>query len=114
MRSRRSAKASEPSMKAIAPMCRAGFPDSLRGEPSNRFESGPPHSGQNFLPDLLSASHLEQCIERPPSELQLPMDVTSDHGHGRAPPNEPVFRSSGPSFPLSPSRRNPLVLGDAN
>src|SRR5262249_20088933 len=36
MRSRRSAKATEPSMKAIAPMCRAGFPDSLR-EPSNRF-----------------------------------------------------------------------------
>src|SRR5262249_13157831 len=36
MRSRRSAKATEPRMKAIAPMCRAGFPDSLR-EPSIRF-----------------------------------------------------------------------------
>jgi signal transduction histidine kinase len=39
MRSRRSGKATEPSMKVIVPMCRAGFPDSLRGEPSNRLDA---------------------------------------------------------------------------
>src|SRR5215813_12030687 len=38
LRSRGSSKASEPIMKAIAPMCRAGFPGSLR-EPPNRFDA---------------------------------------------------------------------------
>jgi hypothetical protein len=28
----------------------------------HRFDSGPPHSGQNFLPDVLSVPHLEQCM----------------------------------------------------
>ena len=85
-------------MKAIAPMCRAGFPDSLRGEPSNRFESGPPHSGQNFLPDVLSASHLEQCIE-PPVRASTTYGCYIRPRAWKSPPNEPVFRSSDPRFP---------------
>jgi hypothetical protein len=75
----------------------------------HRFDIGLPHSGQNFLPDVLTVRHLEQRIEP---------RIRASTTHGcyirprvwKSPPKRAGLTLLGPQVPCRQGLRNPFML----